>query len=68
MKEIRKGISREAYSWYAGKKDKVYFLRQSIVEVTELREGGDVRGSPLTEYMVLSRPCDGTEWTMWYAL
>jgi hypothetical protein len=31
----------------------VYFLRRSIVEVTDLREGGDVRGSPLAVIMVL---------------
>jgi hypothetical protein len=31
----------------------VYFLRQSIVEVTDLREGGDVRGSPLAVIMGL---------------
>jgi len=32
-----------------------YFLRQSIVEVTELREGGDVRGSPIAMMMVLEQ-------------
>jgi hypothetical protein len=31
----------------------VYFLRRSIVEVTDLREGGDVRGSPLAVIMGL---------------
>jgi len=31
----------------------VYFLRRSIVEVTDPREGGDVRGSPLAVIMGL---------------
>jgi hypothetical protein len=35
--------------------DEVYFLRRSIVEVTDLREGGDVRGSPLAVIIALDR-------------
>ena len=37
-----------------------YFLQRSIVEVTNLREGGDVRGSPLIVIMVLMMVCEGT--------
>jgi len=33
--------------------DKEYFLQRSIVKVTDLREGGDVRGSPLIAEVIL---------------
>ena len=37
------------------RKNLSYFLRRSIDEVTDLREGGDVRGSPLAVMMGLVR-------------
>jgi hypothetical protein len=37
------------------KEHQVYFLRWSIIEVTDLRDGGDVRGSPFTVIMVLEK-------------
>jgi hypothetical protein len=46
-------IERETHLWCERILYEVYSLRRSIVEVTELRAGCDVRGSPLTVIMGL---------------
>jgi hypothetical protein len=49
---------KRTHLWCEGLYYEDYVLRRSIVEVTDLREGGDVRGSPLAVIIVL-------EWSLW---